>query len=354
MERFYDQAKNEIRWPSTASELQSPSYGYEWFSACAEALCSDKQQHIVSVTGNDRFQAVAPLCVKKKKGVAWLEIMGVAELHEPGGLIYTNPDALTALCKSILKEGKPTQLGRLPEDDLSVESFQALARKRGLVLNITNSGSPYIEIDCSWEDYFSSLSSRRRQDYRRARRRLADQGEVSVDIHRPDQAQLQPLLEEAFRVEQANWKGRNNSAINCRPELKRFFSAYFSRLSDSGRLIISSLRLDGEMIAVQLLVEHSNRWWILKIGYDERWAKYSPGMQLMFETLSEAFERKLTAFELLGTEESWINIWPHKTHRFITIVYFPYNLTGLGALFVEAASKLLTRLGNIGILRKSS
>ncbi|MEW8587063.1 MAG: GNAT family N-acetyltransferase, partial [Candidatus Thiodiazotropha sp.] len=334
MERFYDHEKKQIRWPSTASELQSPSYEYEWFSACAEALYSDNAQHILSVSQNDRFQAVAPLCKKKKKGVGWLEIMGVAELHEPGGLVYTNPDSLTAICKSILREGKPTQLGRLPDDDLSVESFQQLARKRGLVLNITNSGSPYIENNCSWEDYFASLSSRRRQDYRRARRRLSDQGEVSIDIYRPGHEQLQPLLEEAFRVEQANWKGRNNSAINCRPELKRFFTTYLRQLSDSGKLIISSLRLDGEMIAVQLLVEHANRWWILKIGYDERWAKYSPGMQLMFETLSEAFKRKLTAFELLGTEESWINIWPHKTHHFITLVYFPYNLNGLGALFM--------------------
>jgi hypothetical protein len=46
------------------------------------------------------------------------------------------------------------------------------------------------------------------------------------------------------------------------------------------------------MIAVQIIVENAERWWVLKIGYDNHWSKYSPGMQLMFDTIEQAFYAK--------------------------------------------------------------
>jgi CelD/BcsL family acetyltransferase involved in cellulose biosynthesis len=344
MDLFSERQTTTSFWPSTASEFQSPTYEFEWFSACARAFHADSSRCLITTGNEDSLQAVAPLFVTKKSGISWYEIMGVSKLSEPGGLIYSNEDSLITLCNSIISKGKPTLLGRLPANDLAIEVFEKIAGKRGVVIKIPNNASPYTKIESSWDDYFHKLSSRRRQDFRRARRRLNDHGKVSVDFHSPNQEELDHLLAEAFQVEQSNWKGRNKSAINCRPDLKRFFVAYSKSLCESGKLVISSLRLDGKMISVQLLVEHSRRWWVLKIGYDEHWSKYSPGMQLMFETLKEAFNRKLDAFEFLGTDEDWINIWPHKSHRFTSLVYFPFNISGITALVVEASSKYSSRL----------
>jgi CelD/BcsL family acetyltransferase involved in cellulose biosynthesis len=343
MDLFSSHKDTAKEWPETISEFQSPTYTFEWYSACASAFHNQATRCIITVS-NTRLKAIAPLCLIRKKGIAWHEIMGVSKLNEPGGIIYTDKASLTQLCQSIIRQGRPVELGRLPADDLSIKVFKRLTTKRGLTFKVPNTGSPFIEIESKWDDYFMQLSSRRRQDFRRASRHLADQGEVSVEFYHPDQTDLHPLLEKVFSVEQANWKGRNNGAINCRPDLKQFFTTYCEHLSQSGNLVISALLINGEMIAVQLLVQHSNRWWVLKIGYDENWAKYSPGMQLMFETLKEAFNRKLDAFELLGTEEQWINIWPHKTHQFTSVVYFPFNLRGVAALVAEASAKFLSRL----------
>jgi CelD/BcsL family acetyltransferase involved in cellulose biosynthesis len=344
MDLFSDNQAGKILWPSSSNQLPSPTYTFEWFCACAEAFHGDDDRCLITIAEGDRSRAVAPLFTLNKRGITWQEIMGVSILNEPGGLIYTDHHALTQLCHSIVRKGTPTLLGRLATGDLAIDTFTRLAKRRGLLLEIQNPGSPYVEIQSSWEDYFQKLSSRRRQDFRRARRRLSDHGEVSLDFVFPTQHNASQLLEEAFSVEQANWKGENGSAINCRPDLKRFFTSYSHKICDARKLVISSLRLDGEMIAVQLLVEHANRWWILKIGFDDQWAKYSPGMQLMFETIKEAFRRELTAIELLGTEEQWINIWPHKTHQFISLVYFPFNPRGITALLKEASSKFIARL----------
>jgi CelD/BcsL family acetyltransferase involved in cellulose biosynthesis len=344
MDLFSDNFPENVVWPSLSSQFQSPTYEFAWFSACANAFHGQDNRSLITIEEDKVLLAIAPLSLFRRKGITWQEIMGVRKLNEPGGLVYTNKESLSKLCRLIVNKGLPTQLGRLPADDISIQSFEKLSSNRGFLFKVNNTGSPYIERDSSWEEYFDKLSSRRRQDYRRARRRLSDHGEVSVEFTYPTSQNLGPLLEETFHVEQANWKGKNQSAINCRPELKQFFSQYCHSLCDKQQLLISSLRLNNKMVAVQIIVEHAERWWILKIGYNDRWSKYSPGMQLMFDTIKETFKRKLDAIELLGTEEQWINIWPHKTHQFVTLVYFPFNLTGITALCLEASSKLVSRL----------
>jgi CelD/BcsL family acetyltransferase involved in cellulose biosynthesis len=344
MDLFSDNYPGNIAWPSLHSQFQSPTFELAWFSACANAFHQQDERSLITIEEDESLLAVAPLSLFRRKGIIWQEIMGVSKLNEPGGLVYADEESLSLLCRSIVNRGLPTELGRLFAEDISIQSFEKLSSNRGLLFKVSNTGSPYIERSTSWEEYFSKLSSRRRQDYRRARRRLSDHGDVTVEFTYPTPQNLEPLLEETFRVEQANWKGENKSAINCRPELKRFFTQYCHKLCSKQQLLISALRLNNKMVAVQMIVEHAERWWILKIGYDDHWSKYSPGMQLMFDTIQEAFARKLDAIELLGTEEQWVNIWPHKTHQFVTLVYFPYNLKGITALCLEASSKLISRL----------
>jgi CelD/BcsL family acetyltransferase involved in cellulose biosynthesis len=342
MDLFSENYSQKIDWPTFPSQFHSPTYEFDWFSACGQAFHNENDRCLITIGKDQDLRAIAPLCFLKKKGITWQEIMGVSKLYEPGGLIYKDEQSLHQLCHSILNKGIPTHLARLPANDPSIETIAKLSSKRGLLLKIHNIGSPYIEIDTDWENYSQKISPRRRQDYRRARRRLSKLGEVSVEFAQPNNQNLDQLLEEAFRVEQANWKGENGSAINCREDLKCFFTTYSRNLCDAGKLLTSSLRLDNALIAVQLLVQHANRWWILKIGFDDRLQKYSPGMQLMFDTIKEAYQRKLEAIEFLGTEEQWTGIWPHKTHQFISLVYFPYNLKGITALCLEGGSKVLT------------
>ncbi|MET0068353.1 MAG: GNAT family N-acetyltransferase [Candidatus Thiodiazotropha sp.] len=344
MDLFSENTESDTDWPVIPVQFHSPTYDFEWFAACADAFYDYSVRCPITIDHDNQLSAVAPLFKLKKKGLTWQEIMGVSRLHEPGGLVYSDGRSLDALCQSIVKRGRPTLLGRLHSEDPVIETFEKTAHKRGILLKVRNTGSPYIEISSGWDDYFQLLSSRRRQDYRRARRRLSDHGEVSVTFSLPNQGNVDQLLEEVFRVEQASWKGRNNTAINCRPEMKQFFKTYARSVCTNQQIVISSLQLNGESIAVQLLVEHAKRWWILKIGYDDEWKKYSPGMQLMFDTLKEAFDRKLDAIELLGTEEQWISIWPHKTHEFFSLVYFPFTFSGITALIMEGGEKVLSKL----------
>ena len=97
-------------------------------------------------------------------------------------------------------------------------------------------------------------------------------------------------MAEAMRVEAASWKGRGGSAMLTNPRLSGFFLQLAQRLARQGSLRVCFLRLNGAPIAMQIGVVHAGRWWVLKIGYDERWAEHSPGIQLMWDVLRAAFE----------------------------------------------------------------
>ncbi len=67
------------------------------------------------------------------------------------------------------------------------------------------------------------------------------------------------------------------------------------------------LRIGDATVVARLAVEYSGRLWELKIAYDERFAKCSPGILLTHKTLRYACERGLTGHKFLGTASNGIS-----------------------------------------------
>ncbi len=64
-----------------------------------------------------------------------------------------------------------------------------------------------------------------------------------------------------------------------------------ARFAARGRLSVHSLALDGEPIAIGLVLRSGERAFYWKTAYDERFAEYSPGLQLALD-LSRRLERE--------------------------------------------------------------
>jgi CelD/BcsL family acetyltransferase involved in cellulose biosynthesis len=87
-----------------------------------------------------------------------------------------------------------------------------------------------------------------------------------------------------------------------------------------------------------MAVIHSNRIWEIKIGYDERYAKCSPGILLTHETLRYTFEKGYSGYEFLGQEEAWERMWANKRESYVSMHVYPYTSSGVGMLIVDVAS----------------
>lgn len=331
-------------WRQLPQVAQEFTQSVDWTLVAAERLYGADALRVVQARKDNEVMALAPLGVSNGGGVERLEILGATTLFEPCGFGYRDEEALAALCRAVVGLGRPLVLQRIAADGALLQTFKSAARGRGQLLEFKASGSPFVPISTSWDEYSQSLSSRRRQDYRRARRNLERAGKVEVEIRRPGPEEVEPAMAEAMRVEAASWKGRGGSAMLTNARLSGFFLQLAQRLARQGQLRVCFLRLDGAPIAMQIGVVHAGRWWVLKIGYDERWAEHSPGIQLMWDALRAAFEERLGSFEMLGSAEPWLSIWTRQERAYRTVAFYPYNGRGMVALGADIMRAFAQRL----------
>jgi CelD/BcsL family acetyltransferase involved in cellulose biosynthesis len=330
-------------WNRLPGALQSPLLRHEWFMSCAEAFHRESDLHVIILHTEGRLRAAAPLARVNRHGTRRLALLGASTLHEPSGLLYDSADSLAEMCAVLTRQPYPVVLQRLPAESSAVSQMRTQSGRRGTFIARPAAGSPYLSIHSSWEQYHGTLSSRRRYDFRRARGRLGQRGTVSVRFISPSADDMAHLLDGAFRIESSGWKGRLGSGLQCNHPLQHFMRVYAGRICPTGMLRITLLEVADEAVAMQIGVIHANRYWLLKIGHDERWADYSPGMQLMMETVRMAFEQELEAYEFLGADEPWLRVWTNQSHATCTLVHYPYSTYGFTALGLDGVAHLARR-----------
>jgi len=335
-------------WRALPQALANPLLLPEWSMAALPVLHTTPHVLALRVHGAHGKQgalvALAPLARESRAGFARLELIGTARLHEPAGFLYADPASLAQLCACVVAQRRPVTLQRVPASDPLIENFLQAARGRGKVLLRPAAAAPRVDFPQDFAGYEASLSSRRRQDYRRARRRLEQTGPVTFDLRMSTPGSVAAELAEVMRVEAGGWKQRNGSALASDAHLGAYFQQLAARFAARGAVRICFLRVAGVAIAAQLVIEYGRRWWILKIGFDEKWADFSPGIQLMWDVVRHAGEAGLDGVEMLGSAEEWLSIWTRESREFRTLVFYPHNLRGMGALAADVAGAALRRL----------
>ena len=331
------QDKNGLRsiasqWNKLAEPFRSPLLRYEWFASCAETFYREEDLRVVVLRSGDNVSAIAPMVLVKRDGINRLELIGVSILHEPCGLLYVDEGSLRALLKAVMELRHPTVLQRVLLDSPVGKELKAAVRSKGFMMNRATAKSAYVSITSDWETYYNSISSQRRYDYRRKQKRAEKEGGISFENICRDQKNLDQLLEKAFRIEAVGWKGRKGSALLVNKKLQRFFRIYTDLARRDGILRIFFVNIAGEPAGMLIGLEYANRFWVLKLGYDESWGRCSPGIQITMETIRYSFENGLEAYEFLGSEEPWQNIWPHRSHEYSSLIVYPFSLSGFYGL----------------------
>ncbi len=124
------------------------------------------------------------------------------------------------------------------------------------------------------------------KSFARHETQLSNQGDLSFHIHR-DPKRLTAALEQFLELEAMGWKGERGTALAKDESVERFARAIVNGLAERGCCLIASLELAGRPIAMSVLPVESRVAAFWKTAYDERFAKYSPGLMMLVK-LSEA------------------------------------------------------------------
>jgi CelD/BcsL family acetyltransferase involved in cellulose biosynthesis len=314
-----------------------PLLRHEWYAAAAEAFTADGDLFVVLARdASGAVVAAAPLARRRGAAGVRLELLG-GETMEPQALPHSDAAGLRAVCAAALEAGAPLALPRLPAGSPELEALCELGRKRGLqVVRPLTTRTHATLLQRDWAAFERAMTSRQPSLLRRRRKRLVQEhGEVSFEALSPDEARAEAALADLLRVEAAGWKAREGTSILHDPAQGRFIAAYARRAAAAGLLRLFYLRVAGEVVAGQMVVEHAGRLWGIKLGADERFYRYGVGVMVTHDIMRWGCERGLATFEHLGVAEDYQRRWPTEVRAHSTFRFYPVSAAGGARLALD-------------------
>jgi CelD/BcsL family acetyltransferase involved in cellulose biosynthesis len=312
--------------------VSSPMQSHIWNLSCAESF-SDGNPVLVTVQRRGKTVALAPLF--RPHGEKRLVFLGQG-LFEPTLLSYADNESCHALAKALLALKDPIFLRDVDASSPMLEALQKACRnEKRICVTRPMPSHPWLQLDESWQRPEEHLNSGRRSDLRRARRNAEKIGPISFRNITPAADQLEEVLTEVFRVESANWKGEAGSGLAYDPVIQGFYRRFSQLACAQGILRILLMKCGDQTAAVQLGVDYKNRFWLLKMGYDQNFSRCSPGELLIVESLRLAAERGMEAYEFTGTPESWTQKWTNTAHISASVRIYAEGMRGLIGVAAE-------------------
>ena len=208
----------------------------------------------------------SPLVRRGFEDVFWRELFRWADAN-PGAALFLHLDRLT-------------------EDGPLFRALARVAESEGRAWGVVQREErALLQSELAPEEYFqASMSGKKRKELRRQHKRLSEEGTLHFERQRDDR-DLDEWIVQFLALEQAGWKGRNGSALADDPGTRDWFARTLHGAAANGRLERLSLALDGRPIAMLANFIAPPGAFSFKTAFDERYARFSPGVLLQRENL---------------------------------------------------------------------
>jgi CelD/BcsL family acetyltransferase involved in cellulose biosynthesis len=138
------------------------------------------------------------------------------------------------------------------------------------------------------------LSSHRHRELRRTGRRLSNAGALLFTTA-SDPAALAAAAEDFFALEASGWKGEAGTAAVHHDDVRSFIKMALPALAAQGKVAINRLLLDGRAIAAAITLYSGDTAWYWKTAYNEKFARFAPGVLLSAALTEELAENAAIA-----------------------------------------------------------
>jgi hypothetical protein len=174
------------------------------------------------------------------------------------------------------------------------------------------------------------LSKRLLKNFKHYMRGLSEEGTVDWSIVQGNE--ITPVsVDEFVRLENMGWKGKARTSLYAQPNHLLFFREMIRNFSRDGRAMFTELRTNDQIIASTSNLISGNAGFAFKIGWDEAYAKHSPGTlnEIMLLKCQDKSFKELKYIDSGSSEDSFINrMWTGKT-QISTGIYFSSTMSKL-------------------------
>lgn len=328
-------------WELLAQQTKvSPFLRPGWFDAWWRAFGAGRLQ-ILAVYESGRLAGVLPL--RWFRGVLTSVTNTESTLF---GLVAANNTAAKRLSDAVFSvKARHIGLDLLTPTDAGSSFIRAGAEAAHYhVLTKSIQSAPYVATTGSWDAYESGLRRKFRSELRRRRRRLLEEGKLSLDIYDGMEG-LDALLEEGFRIEGLGWKDAYRTSINSHLAARRFYTEVAQWAAEHGWLRLAFLRLNGRTLAFDYCLESNKTHYLLKTGFDPAYQKYAPGMIIRHMMLARAFSEGISRYDFLGINDEWKREWASAQQERLFLHMFAPTVPGLLDQAAFTTREAISQLG---------
>lgn len=136
------------------------------------------------------------------------------------------------------------------------------------------------------------------------------------------------LLDRFYAIEASGWKGKNGTAISCKPQTLAFYDQIAEAGSRYGYFCLDCLYCGETLIASAFSFIQAKKYFALKWSYDEAFQQYAPGHLLINALLEKCAQDGLTEFDFMGEKLDYVCRWTDTTRPYSFLFIFQRNLTG--------------------------
>lgn len=299
---------------------------HAWLRTWWEAFGADNSLQIVLCRKGRELVGALPMMrtLERGYGLKLDSLQSIYNPHTPRWDFVIAPGFTESVYRAIWthlsgQDCEMIALKQVPDDSQTVSAIEHLAHTDGwLSGQWIAPASPYIPLNCSYDDLLKRLKGGYRYNLRKRYERLGKIGSIDVEVI-TEKERVREAMQDGLRIEAAAWKGKSGTAIVSDPAVTEFYIRLAERQADLGQLRLSFLRVDGKRISFSYILRSDNKLYGVKIGYDPEYHTYSPGNMLLNLILQDACPGNLSEYDFLGVDDEWKKDWTEATrgHRWL-------------------------------------
>lgn len=295
-------------WDALAERCRQPASCPAWQLAWWRHMAPPDSRLRVAVARSPAgVVAVAPWYETTRRGRVEWRILASDMTHRLGPVLRPGAEREAATAVACAVQALPR-----PPDVIAIDAVDAGAAwpetlrehwpgHRPWMLPATTQSAPVVRLDApDYDSWLKDKSRNFRQQVRRLRRRLEEQGGRLRKARSPEE--LERDVEAFAALHDARWSPRGGSQLG---DVRGMLVEAGRALLDADRFRVWVAEVDGRPICVQVFVAAGGQVAYWNGGFDPDWQELRPGMQTICAAIEDALEHGDDLLDLGGGPQDY-------------------------------------------------
>jgi len=321
---------------------------FEWNHAAWQWCRESSELYTLVFRKSDCIVAIIPL-VKEIQNKYGMKLNVIRELSVPDNQSYDalvlkkyRSDVARTLTDNLLKKNNAydvLELKKLTSSSFFLSNILPIINHSPYYNHrqINTGLVPLINLDNSWDAYYSKLSRRLKKGNNLIRNKLKrTYASIEIKWFNSESCSHEDMAEAVknyIAISSSSWKTKTGTSLN-NPGPNRFIETLSSYSYERKWLSIWLLYLDGKVVAGEYQIICKRQIYALRSDFIKGYESSSPGTFLNWKMLERIFEEKYITYEMGPGRNSYKDRWADRYDERATLIVYSRSLKGhLLALF---------------------